>query len=149
MRAPYILLLITATLLAGSDFVSATATGPTNLAAVASTDAVESIDSALFNDYTKRSLRTHKAKEVIDEDEEEDTDEDDDSADEEERVNASKLRQYLERDDIAYTKFGKWAKRKKPFTPTDFYNKYVMADEKWRPIYNSYFNWYKTKKGGY
>ncbi|KAG7381539.1 hypothetical protein PHYBOEH_010879 [Phytophthora boehmeriae] len=163
MRVSYVLLMTMATFFAGNDFVSASATGPTKVAAATSTDDVESIDSALFNDYTKRSLRIHESeKKVIDEEDdsadeeedigenddgaedEEDIDEDDDGTDEEERVKATKLLKYIERDDIAYAKFGKWATRKKPFTPTDFYNKYVMTNEKWRPIYNKYHNWYKT-----
>ncbi|KAG7392885.1 hypothetical protein PHYBOEH_006272 [Phytophthora boehmeriae] len=150
MRVSYVLLMTMATFFAGNDFVSASATGPTKVAAATSTDDVESIDSALFNDYTKRSLRIHESeKKVIDEeddsaDEEEVTDEDDDGADEEERVSASKLRLYLDRDDLAYAKFTKWVNRKTPFTPTDFYNKYVMTNEKWRPIYNTFYRWYKT-----
>ncbi|KAG7383336.1 hypothetical protein PHYBOEH_009956 [Phytophthora boehmeriae] len=126
MRVTYILLLTTTSLLAGSDF-------------------------ALANNYTKRSLRIHKAEEATDEDEdtageEEAMDEDDDGADEEERVSTSKLSTYLARNDVAYKKFSKWAKRKEQFTPSDFYNKYVLADSRWRPIYDKYYNWFKAAR---
>ncbi|RLN55241.1 hypothetical protein BBJ29_007212 [Phytophthora kernoviae] len=146
MRLHYFLLVAAATLLASTNVVSASIDSA-QLATTTATDsapAARSLAKGLNEGNGKRSLRTAKTVDDDDADEDDDDDDDDDDKDEEERVSTAKLLIYLDRDDFAFAKFKKWSNRKNPFTPNDFYSTYVNANEKWRPIYNKYYNWYKT-----